>query len=219
MADGNFILEAARYLGYDKDAEEGLRTMWTRQQSTGQLIGAAGLGHWKDTGIPLYALVRQCELGQDWSLLHELEPQVVHAIAFLRSLQVRAKQEDSALGRYGLLPKGNSDGGIGGDRDEFANTLLVMFGLKAIARAGEQQKIGSRILQSRAPRDAPPRKRIRISAHVIEERPSMGVARSLGQTASAIRAVGIFSCHFPRPHLPSAASYRARSCETYAGCD
>lgn len=143
MADGNFILEAARYLGYDKDAEEGLRTMWTRQQSTGQLIGAAGLGHWKDTGIPLYALVRQCELGQDWSLLHELEPQVVHAIAFLRSLQVRAKQEDSALGRYGLLPKGNSDGGIGGDRDEFANTLLVMFGLKAIARAGEQQKMGS----------------------------------------------------------------------------
>ena len=141
MVDGNFILEAARYLGYDKDANEGLRTTWTRQQSTGQLIGSAGKSHWKDTGIPLFTLVRQCELSQDWSLLHELEPQVVHAIAFLRSLQVRAKQQDSALGRYGLLPRGDADGGIGGERDELANTLWVMSGLKAIARAGEQQKM------------------------------------------------------------------------------
>jgi len=143
MVDGNFILEAARYLGYDKDAEEGLRTTWTRQQSTGQLIGSAGKEHWKDTGIPLFTLVRQCELSQDWSLLRELEPQVVHAIAFLRSLQVRAKQQDSALGRYGLLLRGDADGGIGGDRDELANTLWVMSGLKAIARAGEQQKMDS----------------------------------------------------------------------------
>jgi len=143
VVDGNFILEAARYLGYDKDAQEGMRTTWTRQQSTGQVIGAAGKEHWKDTGIPLFSLVRQCELSQDWSLLRELEPQVVHAIAFLRSLQVRAKQQDSALGRYGLLPKGDADGGIGGDRDELANTLWVMSGLKAIARAGEQQKMDS----------------------------------------------------------------------------
>ena len=143
MVDGNFILEAARYLGYDKDAEEGLRTTWTRQQSTGQLIGAAGLGHWKDTGIPLFTLVRQCELSQDWSPLRELEPQVVHAIAFLRSLQVRATKQDSALGRYGLIPTGNADGGIGDDRDEFANLMWVLSGLKAIARAGEQQKMDS----------------------------------------------------------------------------
>jgi hypothetical protein len=143
MVDGNFILEAARYLGYDKDAEEGLRTTWTRQLSSGQLIGSAGQQHWKDTGIPLFTLVRQCELSQDWSLLHELEQQVVRAITFLRSLQARAKQQDSALGRYGLLPKGDSDGGIGGERDELANTLWVMSGLKAIAQAGEQQKMDS----------------------------------------------------------------------------
>ncbi len=143
VVDGNFILEAARYLGYDKDAEEGLRTTWSRQQSTGQVIGAAGKQHWKDTGIPLFTLVRQCELSQDWSLLRELEAQVVHAIAFLRSLQARAKQQDSALGRYGLLPKGDPDGGIGGERDELANTLWVMSGLKAIARAGENEKMDS----------------------------------------------------------------------------
>jgi hypothetical protein len=143
VADGNCILEAARYLGYDKDAVEGLRTIWSRQQSTGQIIAAAGKQHWKDTGTPMFTLVRQCELSQDWALLHELEPQVVHAIAFLRSLQISARQQDSALGRYGLLPMGDADGGIGGERDEFANTLAVMWGLKAIALAGEQQKMDS----------------------------------------------------------------------------
>lgn len=143
VVDGNFILEAARYLGYDKDAEEGLRTTWSRQLSTGQVVAGGGNEHWKDTAIAMFALIRQCELSQDWSLLHELEPQVVRAIAFLRSLQDRAKQQDSALGRYGLLPKGFADGGIGGVRDEFTNTLWVLAGLKAVAAAAENQKIDS----------------------------------------------------------------------------
>ena len=54
----------------------------------------------------MFTLVRQCELSQDWSLLHELEPQVVHAIAFLRSLQSEQSSRIRALGRYGLLPRG-----------------------------------------------------------------------------------------------------------------
>jgi hypothetical protein len=28
VVDGNFLLEAARYLGYDRDAEQGLRSTW-----------------------------------------------------------------------------------------------------------------------------------------------------------------------------------------------
>ena len=143
VVDGNFILEAARYLGYDKDAEEGLRTIWSKQQSSGQVIGAAGKEHWKDTGFAMFTLVRQCELSQDWRLLRELEPHVVHAIGFLRSLQAAAVKQDSALGRYGLLPMGNADGGFGGIRDEISNTLLVMAGLKAIEEAGENQKMDS----------------------------------------------------------------------------
>ena len=86
VVDGNFILEAARYLGHDKEAIEGLRTTWSRQLATGQVVASGGREHWKDTAIAMFTLVRQCELSQDWSLLHELEPQVAHAIAFLRSL-------------------------------------------------------------------------------------------------------------------------------------
>jgi hypothetical protein len=102
-----------------------------------------GKEHWKDTAIAMFTLVRQCELSQDWSLLRELSPQVAHAIAFLRSLQAEAIRQNSALGRYGLLAKGFADGGIGGVRDEFTNTLWVLAGLKAVAEAAERQKIDS----------------------------------------------------------------------------
>ena len=90
VVDGNFILEAARYLGLDKEALEGLQTTWSRQLSTGQVVASGGKEHWKDTAIAMFTLVRQCELSQDWSLLRELSPQVAHAIAFLRSLQSEA---------------------------------------------------------------------------------------------------------------------------------
>ncbi len=143
VVDGNFILEAARYLGLDKEALEGLRTTWSRQLNSGQIVASGGKEHWKDTAIAMFTLVRQCELGQDWSLLHELSPQVAHAIAFLRSLQAEAIKQNSALGRYGLIAKGFADGGIGGVRDEFTNSLWVLAGLKAVAEAAEQQKIDS----------------------------------------------------------------------------
>jgi hypothetical protein len=141
VVDGNFILEAARYLGYDKEAIEGLKTTWTKQQASGQIIAAGGPEHYKDTAIAMFTLVRQCELSQDWSLLHELEPQVVHALEFIESLLARAKAENSALGRYGLLPRGFADGGFDGSREELTNTIWTLAGLKAIAAAGAAQKI------------------------------------------------------------------------------
>ena len=143
VVDGNFILEAARYLGFDKEAIEGLRTTWSAQLSTGQVPGAGGMEHWKDTAIAIFTLVRQCELSQDWSLLRELEPEVAHAIEFLRSLQALAVNQGSDLGRYGLLARGFADGGIGGVRDEFTNTLWTLAGLKALSEAAEDQHIDS----------------------------------------------------------------------------
>jgi hypothetical protein len=143
VVDGNFILEAARYLGYDKDAEEGLRTTWSKQLSNGQFVAGGGQHHWKDTAIAMFTLARQCELSQDWTALRDLEPQVVSAIRFLRSVQADAVKEGSALGRYGLLAKGVADGGINGPCEELTNTVWALAGLKAIAEAGERQKVES----------------------------------------------------------------------------
>ncbi|MHB1935705.1 MAG: hypothetical protein ACYCOR_03885 [Acidobacteriaceae bacterium] len=141
VVDGNFILEAARYLGHDKEASEGLRTTWSMQEKTGQVVAGGGSEHYKDTAIAMFTLVRQCELSQDWSALHEFQPNVVSALAYIDSLRARARAEGGTMGRYGLLPKGFADGGLGGSRDEFTNTLWTMAGLKAIGAAGEEQQI------------------------------------------------------------------------------
>ena len=138
IVDGNFLLEAARYLGYDHEADDGLRAEWSKQVDTGQVIAASGGEHWKDTAIAMFTLVRQCELKQDWSLFRELEPNVLHAIDFLIGLRDKARTGNSTNGRYGLLAPGFADGGLSGVRSEFTNTVWTLAGLRAVANAGEQ---------------------------------------------------------------------------------
>jgi hypothetical protein len=143
IVDGNFLLEAARYLGYDKEADQGLRAEWAKQLPSGQVIAAVPGEHWKDTAIAMFTLVRQCELKQDWSDFHELEPHVRKAIEFLRSMRDQARAGDSTNGKYGLLAPGFADGGISGVRSEFTNTVWTLAGLKAVAIAAQQQQMPS----------------------------------------------------------------------------
>jgi hypothetical protein len=140
IVDGNFILEAVRYLGYDNAAQQGLEAEWSTQLPDGQIIAAAGREHWKDTGIAIFTLVRQAELSQDWRYLRKMQPQVLKAVQFLVNLREEARRARGAMGRYGLLPPGFGDGGLGGVRDEFTNTLWVLAGLKAIN--GAAQRLG-----------------------------------------------------------------------------
>jgi hypothetical protein len=143
IVDGNFLLEAARYLGYDREADEGLRSEWSKQLPTGQVVAAVPGEHWKDTAIAMFTLVRQCELKQDWSDFRELEPNVRKAIDFLRSLRDEAKKTDSSNGRYGLLAPGFADGGIDGVRSEFTNTVWTLAGLRAVASASARLGMNS----------------------------------------------------------------------------
>lgn len=138
IVDGNFLLEAARYLGYDKEADEGLLSEWGKQLPSGQIVAASGGEHWKDTGIAIFTLVRQCELKQDWGLFKDLEPNVRRAIDFLAQLRSRARAGGSTNGRYGLLAPGFADGGIGGVRSEFTNTVWTLAGLKAALGAARR---------------------------------------------------------------------------------
>jgi hypothetical protein len=137
LVDGNFLLEAGRYLGYDKQVDQGLMAEWQRQLPSGQVAAAAGTEDWKDTAIAMFTLVRQCELKQDWSLFRELLPNVRHALDFLIRLRNEARQGNSLNGRYGLLPPGFADGGMAGLRDEFTNTVWTLAGLRAVARANQ----------------------------------------------------------------------------------
>jgi len=143
IVDGNFLLEAARYLGYDQATDEGLRSEWSKQAASGQVIAESGGEHWKDTAIAMFTLVRQCELKQDWTFFRDLEPNVVHALDFLISLRDQARSGTSINGRYGLLAPGFADGGIGGVRSEFTNTVWTLAALRAVADAADQLNMPS----------------------------------------------------------------------------
>ena len=135
IVDGNFILEAARYLGYDAEAKESFEANWELQKESGGVFTTAGEWMWKDTGIAAYTVVRQSELSQDWSVFRDMQPKLLKAFQFLVELREKARKEGSANGRYGLLPRGFGDGGLDGVRSEFTNTLWVLAGLKTATDA------------------------------------------------------------------------------------
>jgi hypothetical protein len=138
VVDGNFILEAARYLGYDDEAQQGLEATWRYQEANGGVFAGGGREHWKDTGIAMFTLVRQAELSQDWSYFREMQPNVTRAVKFLVGLRNKARSDGSVNGRYGLLAPGFGDGGLGGLRSEFTNTVWVLAGLKAVSEATDR---------------------------------------------------------------------------------
>ncbi|WP_165226687.1 hypothetical protein [Aquisphaera insulae] len=139
VVDGHFLLEAARYLGHDREAQQGLESTWSRQEADGGIFAGGGRDHWKDTGIALFSLVRQAELAQEFGYFREMQPNVLRAVGFLKTLRDRAASGTSINGRYGLLPPGMGDGGLGGIRNEFTNTLWGLAGLKATLGAAASQ--------------------------------------------------------------------------------
>jgi len=146
IVDGNFLLEAARYLGYDQEADDGLLAEWAKQLPSGQVVASGGGEHWKDTAIAMFTLVRQCELKQDWRYFKDLEPNVRHATEFLIKLRDEARAGNSTNGRYGLLAPGFADGGLGGVRSEFTNTVWTLAALKAVAGAAERLHMPSLVI-------------------------------------------------------------------------
>ena len=138
VVDGNFILEAARYLGYDAEAQHGLEATWARQDADGAIFAGGGREHWQDTGIAMFTLVRQAELAQDWTYFRKMQPDILRGVEFLRGLRDKARTEGSANGRYGLLARGFGDGGLGGIRSEFTNSLWVLAGVKAVTEAADR---------------------------------------------------------------------------------
>ena len=124
VVDGHFILESARYLGYHKEAVEGLRTTWTYQRPDGALDAGGGPEHYKDAAIAIFSTVRQCELSQDWTAFQDLAPSITRAAAFLRSRQDPA--------HAGLIVPGFADGGFMKGY-ELTNTLWTLAGLRAAA--------------------------------------------------------------------------------------
>jgi hypothetical protein len=138
IVDGNFILEAARYLGFDAEAQQGLEATWSHQLPSGAVFASAPGEHWKDTAIAMFTLVRQAELSGDWTYFRAMVPNLLRSADFLRQVRDEARTENSANGRYGLLAPGFGDGGLGAIRSELANTVWTLAGLRATLEAAQR---------------------------------------------------------------------------------
>lgn len=138
VVDGHFMLEAARYLGHDKEAQEGLEAMWDLQDAEGSFTAGAGGAHWKDTAVAVYSLVRHAELAQNWEFFQATYPDAHKAMMYLKHIRDQAIDDGTANGKYRLLPRGFGDSGIGGIRSEFTNTLWAIIAGKHLGAVADK---------------------------------------------------------------------------------
>ncbi len=223
VVDGNFLLEAARYLGFDGEAQQGLETTWSKQQDSGAVFATPGLDqHWKDTAIAMFTMVRAAELSQDWSYFERMQPNLLRSVQFLQAKRDAGRSEKSANGRYGIMPQGMGDGGLRFG-PELTNTVWCLAGLRAVDNAARERQLAG--LAPVAPFYTDLRKAffgaaragdaaapgwLSIPADAHEGRPELERARRVGPAASANRAVGAVARHLPRPGVRPQPSDRAR---------
>ncbi len=133
MVDGHFLLEAARYLGHDEDADRGLEAVLRRVRDDGSITEMEA--HTKETGIAIATIVRQTELSGRWDHLSTLWPIVQNALKYIQHLRAQSYELDPKAPEHRLMPASFPDGGIGGLRAEYTTALWTLAGLKSGARA------------------------------------------------------------------------------------
>ena len=136
VCDGYYLLQTARYLGLDDDAERGTQALLRRVKPDGSIVDIPE--HTMETVISVATLVRQAELSGDFALLKQRWPIIQRALDFIRNLRRQARALNPSSPEYGLLPKAYPDGGIGGTRAEYLTTLWTLAGLRMTARAARQ---------------------------------------------------------------------------------
>jgi len=144
LVDGHFLLEAARYLGFDSAADAGLEVLLRRVRPDGSIAQMDHVPYVKETGIAIATLVRQTELSGDLARLRRHWPIVRAAVAYIEELRQRAHELPAEHPLHGLMPEAFGDGGLaGGARPELTTAAWTLAGLRAAAR-------GARLLDQAA---------------------------------------------------------------------
>jgi hypothetical protein len=138
VADGHFILEAARYLGWDHFADAGIDVLLKRVKPDGSITALQVAPHVKETAIAVMTLVRQHELRGDDGALRRLWPVVRHAGQHIAELHRGAEDLPDGHPLAGLMPIAFPDGGVAGLRAELTTTVWTLAGLRSAATAGER---------------------------------------------------------------------------------
>ncbi|MBN2506861.1 MAG: hypothetical protein JXQ71_09225 [Verrucomicrobia bacterium] len=130
VVDGAFLLEAVTYLGREKETRAGIDYLMKFQRADGSFMLIDG--HWKETGIALWAVTRHARLTGDPAWLRGVWPRVergVAAIEAMRALPARGAPNE------GLVPDGFSDGGLAEKVPEYTNVYWTLAGLRAAVEA------------------------------------------------------------------------------------
>ncbi|MEQ8675306.1 MAG: hypothetical protein RLP44_21685 [Aggregatilineales bacterium] len=136
VVDGHFILEAARYLGYEDAGEQGINALLRRVQPSGEIRQLDF--HPKETGISILTLIRQCELNDDWDRLASVWSVIQNGVTFIRHLREESKKRGEDAAEYNLMPATFADGGLGGERPEYTTALWTLVGLQKAVEAAKK---------------------------------------------------------------------------------
>jgi hypothetical protein len=131
VVDGSFLLDAMQMLG-SPDARRGIEYLLSFQRPDGSIMLIDG--HWKETGILLWALVRQARLSGDKAWLGFIWPKVEAAFVAIERMRLEASPDPQAP-NAGLLPAGFCDGGLAGPFLEYTNVVWSLAGMKAAVEA------------------------------------------------------------------------------------
>lgn len=134
IVDGSFLLEAVTFLGRADEVRNGIRHMLSFQRDDGTFMLIDG--HWKETGIVLWAVTRHARLTNDPLWLQEVWPKVEHGFQAIEHLRATAATDASAP-NYRLIPPGMSDGGLGGKFCEYTNVYWNLVGMHAAVEAAQ----------------------------------------------------------------------------------
>jgi hypothetical protein len=130
VVDGSFLLEAMTYLGRTNDTRRGVQYLLSFQRDDGGFLLIDG--HWKETGIALWAIARHAQLTGDRAWLRAVWPQVRRGVAQIAALRRRPPADAP---NAGLVPDGFSDGGLADAVPEYTNVYWTLAGLRAAVEA------------------------------------------------------------------------------------
>jgi hypothetical protein len=134
IVDGAFLLESAALVGRAMEARAGIEYVLGRQRADGSfdVLGK----FWKENGIVLWTVSRHAMLTQDKAWLEAVWPKLERTVEAIKRLRERSRAAPPDLDD-GLMPTGNTDGGIGGNNAEYSNVYWNLAGLNAIIGAAE----------------------------------------------------------------------------------
>ncbi|MGC8744629.1 MAG: hypothetical protein ACP5T0_12190 [Verrucomicrobiia bacterium] len=126
VVDGSFIMEAITFLGRTNEAREGIKYLMSFQRDDGGIMLING--HWKETGIALWAIYRHAVLTGDKKWLEQNWSKVEKAVNYIFKLREMPSPDAP---NAGLIPDGFSDGGLGESLPEYTNIYWTLAGWKA----------------------------------------------------------------------------------------